>query len=62
MRQFNTTVGAIASKSSNPQVGDLISTEGYATIGDGGGDQWIFEGVTGQTPSPIPCAVRRCTA
>ncbi len=54
MRQFNTTVGAIASKSSNPQSGDLISTEGFTAIGDGGGAQWLFNGVTGQTPSQTP--------
>ena len=54
MRQFNTTESAISSKSSNPQVGDIISTEGYTTIGDGGGAKWLFNGVTGQTPSQSP--------
>lgn len=54
MREFNTTESAITSKSSSPQVGDIISTEGYTTIGDGGGAKWLFNGVTGQTPSQSP--------
>ncbi len=54
MRKFNTTLSAINSKSTSPKVGDLIETEGFTTIGDGGGAKWIFKGLTSQTPSQTP--------
>ena len=54
MRQFNTLTGAIQSKSSNPAIGESISVTGYDNIFDGGKGDWVFEGVTGQTPSQSP--------
>ena len=54
MRKFKTTLSAINSKSTSPKVGDLIETEGFSTIGDGGGAKWIFKGLTSQTPSQTP--------
>ncbi|MAO21756.1 MAG: hypothetical protein CMJ25_13490, partial [Phycisphaerae bacterium] len=52
--QFNTLTGAIQSKSSNPAIGESISVTGYDNIFDGGKGDWVFEGVTGQTPSQSP--------
>jgi len=39
---------------SSAQAGFIVETEGYYSKGDGGGAQWRFTGVTGQTPSQNP--------
>jgi hypothetical protein len=54
MRQFNTLVGFLDSKSSSPALGDTAEFQGFADIGDGGGGTWKHNGVTGQTPSQSP--------
>lgn len=54
MRQFNTLVGFLASKSSNPTTDSTVEFKGYSVIGDGGAATWQHNGVTGQTPSQSP--------
>jgi hypothetical protein len=53
-RQFNTLVGFLDSKSSNPTTDDTVEFQGYTSIGDGGAATWQHNGITGQTPSQSP--------
>lgn len=57
MRKFTTTVSFIADGKGSPQTDEIIEMQGYADPGDGGGAQWKFNGVTGQTVSQSPAQV-----
>lgn len=48
-----TAVELINSADTYP-LGTVLTLSGYSSPGDGGGAQWKFEGVTGQTPSQSP--------
>lgn len=52
-RQFNTLVGFLTSKSSNPSTDDTVEFQGYDAIGVGA-SRWQHNGITGQTPSQSP--------
>jgi hypothetical protein len=54
MREFSTTLKLIQSKSSNPTRKPCVEVKGYESHGDGGDALWVFNGVTGQTPSQSP--------
>ena len=56
MKQWTTTQDFINNGKipSSAVAGFIVQTEGYTTKGDGGGAQWKFTGVTGQTPSQSP--------
>ena len=53
-RKFDTLVGFLGSKISNPSTDDTVTLQGYAEIGDGGGATWRHNGVTGQAVSQSP--------
>lgn len=50
MRQFSTLTDAIQSKSTSPDIGDIIEV----TPTDGVPSRWTFSGTIGQTPSQSP--------
>lgn len=54
MRQFNTLIEFISSKSLIPAINDTVELQGYSVAGDGGKVQLKHNGVTGQTPSQSP--------
>jgi len=51
---FSTTQNMIDTFSKTPTINDIVETLGFTVEGDGGGAQWRFLGVTGQTPSQTP--------
>ncbi len=53
-RNFDTLTGFIDAESLNVSTDKAVRFSGYDAIGDGGGSEWAFNGVTGQTPSQAP--------
>jgi hypothetical protein len=54
--KFNTTTAFINEFSGNVSEGSLVETLGYATVGDGGGAQWVKTATTGavsQSPAQL---------
>ena len=51
---FSTTQNMIVEFNKTPTINDIVETLGFDLEGDGGGAQWRFDGLTGQTPSQTP--------
>lgn len=54
MRKFSTTASFIADGRGSTSTDEILVTNGYTSIGDGGAATWKHNGVTGQTVSQSP--------